>query len=169
MKGKSSFLTMTLAVVGVVLYVTLFSSIMSAMDDIREHANIATFTALLTVIKIAPVVLLLSGVFAASFAYYKGYKGAGAQDASGIMRMVLGIIMIILFVTLFSTIMTAFYTLYLGGATANATFSPAEYTAFQTVVQIAPVILFLGGIFAGGVTTASGARAWRSRRRARLV
>jgi len=153
---------MVLAVVGMVLYVTLFSSILTALEAIRSYANLATFTALETVVEIAPVVLLLAGVFAAGFAYYKGYQGSAAQDASGIMRMVLGIIMIILFVTLFSTILAAFYTLY--GST-NA----SEYTAFQTVTQIAPVVLFLSGIFAGGATTVSGGRALRRRRASRLM
>lgn len=161
MRQKSSFLMMTLSVVGLVLYVTLFSNILSALETIRIYTNISTFTALETVVEIAPVVLLLAGVFTASFAYYKGFKGAGSQDATGILRMVLGVILIILFVTLFYTIVTAFYTLY--GAD-NA----AEYTAFQTVVQIAPTVLFLSGIFAGGATATSGARAFRKRRHSRL-
>jgi hypothetical protein len=161
LRQKSAFLVMVLSVVGLVLYVTLFSEILSAMETIRTYTNIATFTALLTVVEIAPVVLLLAGVFGASFGYYKGFKGAGGQDPSGILRMVLGVILIILFVTLFYTIVGAFYTLY-GADNAS------EYTAFQTVVQIAPTVLFLGGIFAGGATAVSGARSFRRRRHSRL-
>ena len=161
MKGKSSFLMMTLSVVSIVLFVTLFDTVLAGFETVRTHTNIATFTALSTVVEIAPVVLLLAGVFAASFAYYKGYKGANAQDSSGVMRMVLGVILIILFITLFATIITAFYALY-GADNAS------EYTAFQTVVQIAPTVLFLGGIFAGGMTTVSGARSYGGRRRSAL-
>ena len=117
------------------------------------------FTALETVIDIAPVVLLLAGIFGASFAYYKGYQGAQAQDASGIMRMVLGVILIILFVTLFGTIMTAMQALAVA-------VNDSGYTALTTVVAIAPVVLFLGGIFAGTATGVSGAKAFRRRRRA---
>lgn len=167
-KGKSAFLVMTLSVVALVLYVTLFRNIMTAFDTVRTYANISTFTALSTVVTIAPVVLLLAGIFAAGFGYYKGYKGAGAQDAAGIMRMVFGVILIILFLTLFSTILTQMYYLYIGGETANADFYPSYYTAFTTVVGIAPTILFLAGIFAGGATSVSGYRSYRRRRQARL-
>lgn len=162
-KEKSSFLVMTFAVVGVVLYVAIFSNIMSAMETLKDYANLSTFTALETIVLIAPVVLLIGGVFAASFGYYKGYRGAVAQDASGVLRMVFGVVQIILFVSLFYTILTSFYTLYLGGATANADFSPEAYTAFRTVVAIAPTVLFLAGIFGGAATAVSGARTRRSR------
>jgi len=168
LKGKGSFLVMVFSVVGLVLWTSMFANVMTAMDALRTHTNIATFTALLTIILIAPVVLLVGGVFAASFGYYKGYQGAQAQDASGILRMVFGIVQIILFISLFGTIMTSFYQLSIGGATANASFSPAEYTAFGTVVTIAPVVLFLAGIFGGVATGVSGYRARRRGRRALL-
>ena len=161
MKDKSSFITMTFAVVGVVLYVAMFANILSALETIRIYANISTFTALETIVEIAPTVLLIGGVFAASFGYYKGYKGASAQDASGVLRMVFGIVQIILFVSLFYTILTGFYTLY-GAANAS------EYTAFTTVVAIGPTVLFLAGIFGGVATTVSGVRTRRRGRRAML-
>ena len=155
LKGKSSFILMTFSVVGIVLWLAMFDSIMKGLEPIRAYANLSTFTALETVVEIAPAVLLVGGIFAAGFGYYKGYKGAAAQDASGVLRMVYGIIQIILFVSLFLTMLASFYTLY---GTANA----SEYTAFTTIVAIAPVVLFLGGIFGGAATTASG---FRSRRR----
>jgi len=161
MKGKSSFIIMTFAVVGIVLYVSMFSSIMTALVALLEYANIATFTALETIVKIAPVVLLIGGIFAASFGYYKGYKGAEAQDASGVLRMVFGVVQIVLFVSLFATILTGFYTLY---SSANA----ALFTAFTTVVAIAPTVLFLAGIFGGVATATSGYRS-RRRRSSRLL
>lgn len=160
-KGKSSFILMTFAVVGIVLYVAMFSSILTALVTILTYANLSTFTALSTIVQIAPVVLLIGGVFAASFGYYKGYKGAGAQDASGVLRMVFGVVQIILFVSLFYTILTGFYTLY---TATNA----SAFTAFTTVVAIAPTVLFLGGIFGGVATAASGYKAKRSRSRSLL-
>jgi len=168
MKGKSSFIVMVFAVVGVVLWVTMFLNVMEGIETIRTYANIASFTALSTIVAIAPTVLLVGGIFAAGFGYYKGYKGAQAQDASGVLRMVFGIVQIILFASLFSTILTNMYTLYIGGATANATFYPDQYTAFATVVGIAPTVLFLAGIFSGVTTAVSGYRARRRRRRAML-
>ena len=153
---------MTLSVVGLVLWVTLYSSIITAIDTLAALAYLDNFTALETVIDIAPVVLLLGGIFSLSFAYYKGYQGAQAQDASGIMRMVLGVILIILFVTLFATIMTAMQALAVAVNTSG-------YTALTTVVSIAPVVLFLGGIFAGAATGVSGVKAYRRRRRSSLA
>jgi len=161
MKGgmRGGFLAMVVSVLGVVLYVTMFSTVLTAFETLRTHANIATFVALETVVEIAPTVLLLAGIFAAGFGYYKGYKSSAqaGSDTSGLMRMVLGILVIILFVTLFSTIVTAMYTLH---SADNAD----QYTAFQTVVTIAPTVLFLAGIFAGGATAAGGYRARRRRR-----
>ena len=161
MTNKSSFLVMTLSVVGLVLWITLFSTIITAIDTLAALVYLDNFTALETVIDIAPVVLLLGGIFSLSFAYYKGYQGAQAQDASGIMRMVLGVILIILFVTLFATIMTAMQAL---AVAVNS----SGYTALTTVVSIAPVVLFLSGIFAGAATGVSGAKAYKRRRRSSL-
>jgi len=158
MKGKGisqgGFLAMVLSVLGVVLYVTLFATVLTAMEAVRAYANISTFVALSTVVGIAPTVLLLAGIFAGGAGYYKGYKSVAAQggDPGGLLRMVLGVLVIILFVTLFGTILTAMYTLY-----SNA--SAGNYTAFQTVVSIAPTILFLSGIFAGGATAVGGYKA----------
>ena len=157
---RGGFLQMVLGVLGIVLYVTIFSSILTATEAIRAYANLSTFTALETVVEIAPTVLLLAGIFAGGFAYYKGYKMSGGEgsDPGGLMRMVLGVLVIILFVTLFSTILSSMYTLY---STTNA----SEYTAFQTVCQITPTILFLTGIFAGTMTAVSGYKARKRRGR----
>ena len=157
MKSKAlsgGFLAMVLSVLGVVLYVTIFSSVLAAAETIRTYANISTFTALETVIKIAPTILLLAGIFGGGVVYYKGLKStsSGGTDAGGLLRMVLGVLVIILFLTLFTTILTSMYTLYSDSSAGN-------YTAFKTVTSIAPTILFLVGIFAGGATVASGYKA----------
>ena len=159
--AKGGFLQMILAVLGVVLYVTIFSSILAAAETIRIYANIATFTALETVVEVAPTILLLGGLLGGGFVFYKGYKSSasGGTDTGGMLRMVTGALIVIVFLTLFSTILTSMYTLYTAD---NAT----EYTAFRTVVQITPTILFLTGIFAGIGTAVSGYRA-RKRGRAR--
>ncbi len=152
-KNRGGFLVMVLSILGVVLFVSMFSSILTAIGAVLDYANVTTFIALEVVCKIAPTVLLLAGVGIAGFGYYKGLKSAGGNDPGGMMRMVLGVLVIILFCTLFLTILSSFYTLY---AAANT-----SYIAFKTVVSILPTILFIGGIFAGTSTAVSGYRARR--------
>lgn len=158
--GTGGFLTMVFAVLGAVLFITMFSNILTAMEPLIDYANLSTFTALSIGLKIAPTVLLLAGTVGAAALYTVGYKNVskGAADAGGMIRIVFGILIIILFVTLFYTILTSMYTLY---GHANASY----YIAFTTVVAILPVIMFLMGIF-GGVATAVGGYRARRRRRA---
>lgn len=164
LKGKGGFITMTFAFVGVVLYVAMFLNIMTQIELIRAYSNISSFTALSTIVTIAPTVLLVGGIFLAGFAAYKGYKAAAAQDANGILRMVFGIVSLILYAALFYAMLPHMYYLYDGGTTTNATFTPSNYTAFQTVVGIAPTVLFVGGVFG---TVGTGVSGYRSRRRRR--
>lgn len=164
MKGgllKGGFMQMVLSILGIVLFVTMFSTIMSALTTLAGTSGVSDFIALATIIGIAPTVLLLAGVFGAGVIYYKGYKASAAtgSDASGLMRMVLGVLVIILFVTLFATIVTAFKTMYDLYA-ANTT-----WVAFGTVLSIMPTVLFIGGIFAGIGTGVGGYRA-RKRKKA---
>jgi len=161
LKGKGGFVTMVLSVLGIVLYTTMFSTILDAFTALSIHAHLSTFIAFETIIKIAPTVLLLGGLLAGALGYWKGYGSlsTGSGDTSGILRMVMGALMIILFVTLYTTILTSFYTLWLAD---NAT---KYFIAFQTVCTIIPTILFLAGVFAGIATGVGGIRA-RKRRKA---
>lgn len=154
MRSKGGFVAMVMAAVGIVLFITLFENIMTAFDDLLLVVGIGDFIAFEIVVLIAPTVLLLAGVFGAGFAYYRGYKSisAGSADAGGLLRMVMGVLVIILFVTLFETIATAFADLY-------ALYAGSDYIAFDTCLTIAPTILFLGGIFAGVATSVGGFRA----------
>lgn len=161
---KGGFLMMIMAVLGVVLYTTMFSSVMTAFVALAAVTGIDNMIALSTVIGIAPTILFLGGIFAAGFVYYKGYKAsAGSPSANGLMLMVLGVLEIILFVTLFATIVEAIYTLW---ATYNTT---TTWIAFPIVLRIAPTILFLAGIFAGGATAYGGYRKRRSRRKSAVL
>ncbi len=164
MRDKGGFIAMVLSVIGIVLYCALFPSIFTALETIRTYANIATFTALETIVKITPTVLLLGGLLGASFGYFKGYQSVAGKgsDPGGLIRMVMGVLVIILFVTLFSTILTSMYTLYSHASAGN-------YTAFQTITQIVPTILFLGGIFAGASTTYGGFKARKRRKGLRIM
>lgn len=159
-KDKGGFIAMIMAILGVVLYVTMFDSVMTAFTALAAVTGISNFIAFSTVIGIAPTVLFLGGIFGAGYTYYKGQKAvSGGGGSAALMQMVLGVLVIILFVTLFETIATAVYTLW---ATYNTT---TTWIAFPIVLRIVPTILFLAGIFAGGSTAYSGYRA-RKRRKA---
>ena len=162
MKGKGGFVAMVLSVLGIVLYTTMFSTILTAFTTLAAHANLSTFIAFEVIVKIAPTVLLLGGLLASAFVYWKGYGklAANGGDANGILRMVVGALMIILFVTLFDTILTSFYTLWLADNASK------YFIAFQTVCTIVPTILFIAGVFAG---VATGVGGYKSRKRRRAL
>ncbi len=160
MKGgiKQGFLPMILSILGIVLFVSMFSTVMTALTTLANTSGVSTFIALATIIGISPTVLLLGGVTGAGIVYYKGYKAAATSDSGGLMRMVMGVLVVILFVTLFATIVTNFKTLY------DAYAANTSWIAFGVTLTIMPTVLFLGGIFAGVGTGVGGFKARRSRR-----
>lgn len=154
------FMTMIYSILGVVLLSALFTPVMSALATLYATSGASTFTAFQTIITIVPTVLLLGASIAAGIFYYKGYqKLSGTEDASGLLRLVLGILQIVLFVTMFATVISNFYTLYTTYGT-NTT-----WIAFGTVITILPTILFLAGIFSGGMVAFSGGKAMSKRRK----
>jgi len=163
MKAKGGFLTMILSVLGIVIFTTMFQTIHTALGTLRSASGVSDFIAFTTVVGIAPVVLFLAGIFGGSYAYFKGFQSVSASgtDTRGFMRMVTGVLMIILFVTIFSTITDAIHAVWNNSGGANLT----VWIALRTVTSIAPTILFLGGIFAGGSTAYSGIKSYRRGRR----
>ena len=152
--GRGGFVAMAFSVLSIVLLVTMFSNILTGFQTLAANEHIATFLIFEIVIKIVPTILLLLWFFGSGVAFAAGYMSVstGGGDASGIIRSVFGVMMVILFVTLFDTILDAFYVLWLAD---NAT---KYFVAFQTVVTIIPGILFLSGIFAGIGTAVGGAK-----------
>lgn len=156
-KGRNAgFMGMVLSVLGVVLFVTLYSSLISPFNTLYTTAN-ATWIAFGTVISIVPTILFLSGIFGMGIGYWKSYGIAARGDTNGFMLMILGVLELILFVTLFSTIMT--------GLAAILTANTTNFIALTTVVGISPTVLFLMGIFAS-IGTAVGGYKHRKRGRA---
>lgn len=161
--GKGGgFLMMVLSILGVVLYVTLFSNILTGFVSLESVTNAASYTAYSTVVKIAPTILFLVGIFGAGLLYYKGYKTASNSGVNGMMMVVFGALELILFTALFVTIMSAMETLR---TNANV----GDFTALSTVIQIAPAVLLLGGLFAGGMSVVSGAKKIKKGRKSSMV
>jgi hypothetical protein len=132
----------------------IFTTIMSSLTTLYGTEGASSFIAFQTVITIIPTILLLAASIAAGIFYVKGYNklAGGGQDPSGLLRMILGILQIVLFVTMFATVITNFYSLYTAYGT-NTT-----WIAFGTVITIIPTILFLSGIFSGGLVAFGGGK-----------
>jgi hypothetical protein len=129
---------------------------MTGLAALLTTTGASSFIAFVVIIGITPTVLILGLTFGAAVLYRSGYKTVSANDANGLIRMVMGVLEIILFVTLFATILSSSYTLY---TAANAT-----WIAFSVVMSIMPTVLFLSGIFAGAATTYGGYKSNRSRK-----
>lgn len=151
------FMQMVYVILGLVLFMSMFSSIMSALATLRSGAYAATFVAWTTIIGIAPAILLLGGAATAGFVYTKGAMGTGAFDPSGLMRLVLGVLQMILFATLFDTVGTSFYTIY---TTYCGAANDSVWIALRVVVIILPTVLFLAGLFGGLAVAAVGAKSY---------
>lgn len=149
----SGFLGMLYSILGLVLLSALFIPIMAALASLYSTTGASTFIAFQVVVTIAPTVLLLYFVFRVGQAYWSSSQKLSSNDPTGMLRIVIGALQIILFVTMFATVVTYFYTLYTTYG-ANTT-----WIAFGTVLTIVPTILFIGGIFSGGMTLEKGARA----------
>ncbi len=156
--GKyGGMMMVVMSLLGLILFASLFTTILTAIGNIRYGATALTnYVAFDTVLGIAPVILWLGGLFATGYAYYKGYSITAGQDTNGWMRMIMGVLTLVLFCTMFITVFSNIASVY---SATNA----SNFTAFTTVVGITPTILFLGGIFASVYSGSQGIRARRRR------
>ncbi len=151
-QGKQGgFMFMILGVMAMVLAITLFKSIMTYVGTDLNVANASAYIGYTVVVGITPTLLLLAIVGGGAWSYRHGYEQAVGSGASLIL-IVWGILEIILFLALFPTIMSALESVRTDDNIAN-------YIALQVVVEIVPVVLWLGGLFAGGATAVGGFKA----------
>ena len=149
------FLGMVLTFLGIVLWVTLFGSIVTQFGVLLAYAHLSSFTLLQTLYQIGPVVIFLGVLGGLGWGYYKSYMSSNKGDGVNmLMWVVFGALQIILFLSLFPTVVTSLYTVLTDS-------SISSYIALSTVVQISAAIIFLGGIFAGGWNIAQGVKSGR--------
>jgi len=78
----------------------------------------------------------------------------GKADMSAIMRIVGGIIAIVIAFILFPIILD-------GAATILADANLADYTGLEQLVEVSPLLIFVGMIFGGGMLTWTGIKSAR--------
>jgi hypothetical protein len=146
------YMPMIFSILGLVALSALFIPIMNALAGLYDTPGASNFTLLQLVITIVPTILILALSVGLGFSYYTGFKQMATQDANGLISMVVGVMAILLFITMFGTVITNFSSLYTNYGT-NTT-----WIAFGTVLTIVPTILFLGGLFGGGLLAFSGGK-----------
>ena len=155
----TSFMGMVLTFLGIVLWATLFDTILAQFDVLMGYTHLSSFTLLQTMYEIGPVILFLGVLGLLGWGYYTSYMKSTAKGDSinMLMWVVFGALQILLFLALFSTVISSLYTILQDS-------SIASYIALQTVVQISAAIIFLSGIFAGGWNISTGIRNQRKKK-----
>ena len=151
LKGPyAGFLGMVFTFLGIVLWVTLFSSILAQFDSLIGYANLSQFTLLKTLYQIGPVLVFLGVLGLLGWGYASSFnKSKQGSGINFLMWIVFAALQIILFLSLFPTIVTSLYTVLTDS-------SISQFIALSTVVQISAAIIFLGGLFAAGLNVATG-------------
>jgi hypothetical protein len=74
--GISSLLVTVLGALEIILFVTLFGTVMAGIESIRTADNITYYIALGTVVAIAPAILFLTGIFSGGAMAVGGWKNS---------------------------------------------------------------------------------------------
>ncbi len=64
-KDQAGFLRMIIGILSLVLFVTLFATVVTNIETVRTSTNVTNYLALPTVIGITPALLFLAGIFGA--------------------------------------------------------------------------------------------------------
>jgi hypothetical protein len=79
--GINALLVTVMGALEIILFVTLFATVMGGIEDIRTSDNISYFIALSTVVSISPAILFLSGIFAGGAMAVGGWKNRKGKAA----------------------------------------------------------------------------------------
>ena len=92
MFGKSSspmqaFMGMVLTFLGIVLWATLFDTILAQFDTLMGYSHLSSFTLLQTMYQIGPVILFLGVLGLLGWGYYNSYMNSNKQGSGVNMLM----------------------------------------------------------------------------------
>lgn len=75
----------------------------------------------------------------------------------GNLKLVMGIVMVAIAFIVFPIILT-------GAATILADANLADYTGLESVVSVAPMVIFVAMLFGGGVLTFQGVKSYKGKK-----
>lgn len=159
-----------MGVIGSVVMLTicfvLFPIVLDGTASITGHTHHATFTGLDDVAAIGPLVLFVTLLFGSVFAGITGVRGltgkgggfgSGSLTSGGSMKVIIGLVMISITFFIFPIVMD-------GCVTILTDTNIATYTGLDDLVQVTPLILYVGLLFGGAAMIASGTGAIRKTR-----
>ena len=153
LKKSGGLLTMIFASLGIVVFTNIFESLMTYFDDAWLIAGIEDLFMVPLILGFGPTIILVGVLGGAAFAYVKGLGSVAANDANGLIRIIMGGLGVIMFLAMFSPIAEIFVTLW------NLYEADANYPMLGLTLSIFPAIILLMGIVGSIGTAVQGVRA----------
>ena len=160
MSKNKGLLTMIFSSLGIVVFAYIFESLMTYFDDAWLIAGIESLFMVPLILGFGPTIILVGVLGGVAFGYIKGLGDVAANDANGLIRIIMGGLGSIMFLAMFSPIAEIFVDLWtLYEADPN-------YPMLGLTLSIFPAVVLLMGIVGSIGTAVSGLKARSRRRRA---
>jgi hypothetical protein len=82
--GVNMLIATVLGVLEIILFVTLFATVMTGIEAVRTADNVSYFIALSTVVQLSPAILFLLGLFSGGAMAVSGYKSSKKDKAGAL-------------------------------------------------------------------------------------
>jgi hypothetical protein len=143
---------MILGTLGLVLFTTVFGTILTYFVTLAENSALANFLVMDILVKIGPTLLFLGGLFSLIyFGQVKGFQRASGAGIGSLVMVVYGAIEVILFLAMFNVILNNFEAL-------RTSDNLSYFIALSVCISIGPAMAFLAGLFSGVGTFVSGVK-----------
>lgn len=158
-KNKWGLVGMIFAPLGITVFANIFESLMTYFDAAWLVAGIEDLFMVPLILGFGPTIILVGVLGGAAFTYIKGLGSIAANDANGLIRIIMGGLGIIMGLAMFTPIAEIFVTLW---TTYEA---DANYPMLGLTLSIFPAVVLLMIIVGSVGSAVQGVRA-RSHRRA---